>query len=491
MKKLVIFFLVLVLVFGSQFALAKANSATSAANTLFDLGLFKGIGVNSAGDPIYDLGTEPTRAQALVMLIRLLGLEDEAIAGNWSHPFTDVPGWVQPYVGYAYENGLTLGISENTFGSDLVTNAKMYLTFVLRALKYSDSDSVADFSYDNTLAFANSIGLTDKEYPEFLRGDIAQISLAALGVKLKETGTTLIQMLVASGAVEEGKAIKAGLMQQQFKDGDIARIPAKYYGGYEAKLADIRTVYPQAAAILSTGHDGSHKVYSETYSEAEMEFLVSLNIAYIEKERNYTILADRSFFTFAKMYYSHYILDADFNILGLCYPKTQPSGRDYVETIYGNNGVDGAALYKMTKQTVDKALENYNSARIEVSKEGFEVPGYELPIHTVTVDGLPLGDNHYIKQMGIPPLVVSEYTLPDLERHMQRMMFDAFFLRDGGMKYDDGTMENPYFSAKFGGNRTEYAPKQYGITISKHSPTTLILVYEPTGKVIGYTIFNK
>ena len=45
------------------------------------------------------------------MLTRLLGAEKTALAGNWKHPFTDVPQWADKYVGWLYQNGLTKGVS--------------------------------------------------------------------------------------------------------------------------------------------------------------------------------------------------------------------------------------------------------------------------------------------------------------------------------------------------------------------------------------------
>ena len=34
------------------------------------------------------------------MFLRLLGEESDALAFNGTHPFTDVPGWLSPYVAY-------------------------------------------------------------------------------------------------------------------------------------------------------------------------------------------------------------------------------------------------------------------------------------------------------------------------------------------------------------------------------------------------------
>ena len=62
------------------------------AQMLYDLGLFKGT------DKGFALEKSMTRAEASVMLTRLLGAEKTALAGNWKHPFTDVPQWADKYV---------------------------------------------------------------------------------------------------------------------------------------------------------------------------------------------------------------------------------------------------------------------------------------------------------------------------------------------------------------------------------------------------------
>ena len=36
-------------------------------------------------------------------------MEDDAKASTATHPFTDVPGWADRYIAFAYENGLTKG----------------------------------------------------------------------------------------------------------------------------------------------------------------------------------------------------------------------------------------------------------------------------------------------------------------------------------------------------------------------------------------------
>ena len=98
------------------------------------MGMFKGT---EAG---LDLDRAPTRTEAAVMLVRLLGAEATANtqygAGTISHPFTDVPAWAAPYVAWLYQNKLANGLSSKLFGADEKCSTEMYCTFVLRSLGY-------------------------------------------------------------------------------------------------------------------------------------------------------------------------------------------------------------------------------------------------------------------------------------------------------------------------------------------------------------------
>lgn len=165
-------------------AFAASSEATAAAEKLYELGLFKGTGDNADGTPNFSLDRAPRRDEAVTMLVRLLGKEEEALAGSWNIPFPDVDDWAKPYVGYAYANGLTNGVEGNLFGSALTIDATQYLTFVLRALGYI---SGTDFKWNAAWELSDAIGLTDGRYNEasnksFTRGDVAIISCNSLGL---------------------------------------------------------------------------------------------------------------------------------------------------------------------------------------------------------------------------------------------------------------------------------------------------------------------
>lgn len=196
MKKTVKGIFSLVLAFTLVFAMlipayaASSSEAEIKATALKQLELFKGV-----SDTDFALNRAPTRTEALIMLIRAMGKESEALSGTWSHPFTDVPSWADKYVGYGYEKGLTKGVSATEFGTGNA-GSDMYLTFMLRALGYDDSKD--DFTWDAPDTLALSVGILPDgmDTTNFMRADVARISWAALEAKLKDGNQTLSQKLM-------------------------------------------------------------------------------------------------------------------------------------------------------------------------------------------------------------------------------------------------------------------------------------------------------
>jgi len=186
------------------------ESKGSYADRLNQLGLFAGTAKG------YELERAPTRLEGLAILVRLLGKDKEAQQLSSKEPsFQDVPKWGIGYVNYAYENGIAQGVSKQRFGSADAMDAAQYVTLVLRALGYQDSEG--DFVYKEALTKAASIGLVDDSLHKqlqkqaFQRGHAVQISYLALKQQLKGASSTLAQKLIQGGAITESAAEKAGL----------------------------------------------------------------------------------------------------------------------------------------------------------------------------------------------------------------------------------------------------------------------------------------
>ena len=189
LKRLITLFLVLCMLLVPISAAGRdLTEAESAAETLADLGVFKG------SDSGYELDRAPTRLESLIMLLRLLGEEDEALSCTLPCLFTDVKDWAWCYVAYAYDQGYTSGSQvdpeKGVYLFDVgPASAEMYLTFVLRALGYGS----ADFRWDDPWPLAEAVGILPEsvDRDKFLRADVALISLAALDAHLKDSGETL------------------------------------------------------------------------------------------------------------------------------------------------------------------------------------------------------------------------------------------------------------------------------------------------------------
>ena len=179
------------------------------AETLKTLGLFVG------SDSGFELDRAPTRIEEVVMLIRLLGKEQEALSGSWTHPFDDIPVWsgdrANKYIGYAYQHNLANGIDTGKFGSDTPATAQMFATFMLRALGYNDNAALGatDFTYASALDFAMERGLIAGQgnIDGFDRGACVRIMEAAL--RQKKNGGDLLWRELASEGVFTEDAYKA------------------------------------------------------------------------------------------------------------------------------------------------------------------------------------------------------------------------------------------------------------------------------------------
>lgn len=171
------------------------------AYALKALGLFQGV-----SDIDLNLGGTPNRAQALVMMLRLMGLEADALAETGSHPFQDLDAcrWAEPYIGYAFRHGLTKGISTTEFGGTRSADGQTYLTFVLRALDYEEGP-FGDFLWNDPLPLARGVGLLPEQVwlEDFRRADVVSVSYAALSAKCSGRDVTLAQDLAERGVLTQ------------------------------------------------------------------------------------------------------------------------------------------------------------------------------------------------------------------------------------------------------------------------------------------------
>ena len=242
MKRTFSLFLALALLCGTLTlpASAAVTQPMTAANALYELDLFRGVGTLPSGRPDFALENTATRGEAAAMLTRLLGAEQEATSRHYQSPFTDT-GWAKDYIGYVYTKGITKGVSNTKVGTGSTITAAEFVTLVMRALGYSNVD------YKNPFSAAKAAGLTCSNKTPFTRGDMAVICCSALFCTMSGKTQTLSQQLVSSGTVQKTKAFYAELLNKY--DNFNATMPVEgdyltnYYPGLSAVSTNQKTIY--------------------------------------------------------------------------------------------------------------------------------------------------------------------------------------------------------------------------------------------------------
>ncbi len=246
---LLVFLLQTNVTYGAAAVVTQGTAYQKEADFLNSLGLFQGT---EAG---YELERVPNRTEAAVMLLRLLGKENSAKNHSSTGAFDDVPIWAEPYISYMYDNGLTQGVAERTFGATMPCDSKMYLTFVLRALGYDDTKG--DFTYDNSIAFARMQNLINSDYvlrlssSTFVRGDLAAISFWALFTEQKNNEQILLDKLIFENALSSENAKKYS---------NIYHTEQSLNLGYlnNVKNGTLNQAYVEKISIAAEGYPAQH-----------------------------------------------------------------------------------------------------------------------------------------------------------------------------------------------------------------------------------------
>lgn len=187
------------------------------ADSLNRLGLFLGT------ENGYELERTFTREEGAVMLVRLLGAEEQVKNTDYVSIFRDVEDgrWSENYVMYCYENNITKGTGADTFDPEAAMPADEFVTLVLRTLGYASAEPQT--AYQSAVEY----GLLDSEYVqklqsagEFLRDDMVYIAYRSLQTPTKE-GEILARVLQRDGVLTEEQAAQFDIYENAQNMDDI------------------------------------------------------------------------------------------------------------------------------------------------------------------------------------------------------------------------------------------------------------------------------
>ena len=218
-------------------ASALDGEALRSANTLAALNL-----VDSAGAAVdYNQNAPASRADAVLLLVRLAGAEKAATAAGGSTVFRDVPTSYAPYVAYAVRQGWVCGVSAVEFAPSRAITANARCAMLLRMLGYRES--ARDFTVPDAAAFAQHIGLVSRRYDGALtRGDVFEMMREALTFPYQNGSGTVIERLVESGTCTYATASALGLLDAELTVREAADrcTAAVFYYDTEIDIAVVR-----------------------------------------------------------------------------------------------------------------------------------------------------------------------------------------------------------------------------------------------------------
>ncbi|WP_265447800.1 Ig-like domain-containing protein [Acetivibrio straminisolvens] len=208
-------------------AFADSFSYEKEAEELYKLGLYKGT---SETEYVPNLEGKLDRQTGVVMLLRLFGQEDEALeipmeeaAATLAAKFSDaadIADWAQRQVAYAVEKGYVKGYPDGTFGPNADLNGLAFCSLILQQLGYD-----GDFVYDEAAYKLQQFGgLTEEQAKIFNskeginRDSMVGIAYSALQAVYKETGKTVIEVLVENGNVDKELALEIGVLLKPIKE---------------------------------------------------------------------------------------------------------------------------------------------------------------------------------------------------------------------------------------------------------------------------------
>lgn len=180
------------------FSVFSFNVSADVVNPQVEAGEFlKTLGVIK-GDEKGDLKAQSdlTREEALVILIRMLGKEEQSQSAGVHSGFSDVEPthWAAKYITFGKEQGLTNGMGDGTFGLAKKVTTKQFVTFMLRALSHT-----ADWAKEDIMQKSANLGLLKDvnalENNDIIRGDVFIIMKNALNTVVNNDTVTLIEKL--------------------------------------------------------------------------------------------------------------------------------------------------------------------------------------------------------------------------------------------------------------------------------------------------------
>ncbi len=251
------------------------NQYTQNVQRLSDFGI-----INGFSDGSFRPDETLTRAQFAKIIVCMLDKEDEAKSNSVVTPFFDVDQfyWAVPYINYVSKNAIIKGYTDGSFHPESELTLAEAVTVLLRTLGYNE-ENVGYYWPDNYMDQANSMGLTNSvmagAYEPITRLETAILVDNALftdknGTKdefIKSLGYSLVEDAVIVATSAEDETLKS----TEIKLGDDSIYESKGFSGFTAMSYAENLVIDEDGYVVSvqgyhSGADGIAQIQNQGYN---------------------------------------------------------------------------------------------------------------------------------------------------------------------------------------------------------------------------------
>lgn len=276
---------------------AEDASYNEAVEVMADLGLLKGYEDGSFGPD-----KTITRAEFAAVVVRMLGMEDQAAGASANTIFNDVPAneWYAGYVQIANQRGIIAGYGDGNFGPNDEVLYEQAVKMIVCALGYAPKFENVPNAYPTSyLAQANTseitVGAAGKIGDKATRAIVARLAYNALDVKLMDQ--------TSFGKDYEYATIEGTLLSDYLKIAKVeANVSAKYFDAKKAdkvqlEVTDSDDIYAKIDNDFKVTYDSDKKQY--VYPKNDFYFADGVelkkgytSVAYIDvSDDDYTVLS--------------------------------------------------------------------------------------------------------------------------------------------------------------------------------------------------------
>ncbi len=266
-------------------AFAATSQEIAAGAKLKEYGVLTG---NTQGDLLLDL--ELDREDMIVLLSRLMGVEEEAAATENTHGWDDVTDpFYHGYISWAKNEGLTKGVGDGSkFGYDQKMTVQELLQFQLRALGY-------EVEWNDVPAKAVELGLVaegEDMAVNATRGKMAVVTLQALNTPVNGENIVLgaklgIEDFIPDVGILSFNAVGAKKLEVKFAsavDTEEAKVTVKR-GTVTVNVSDIKWSSDKKVATIETASrlvEGTYTVSVEGVAEEALTASVDVENEKVE-----------------------------------------------------------------------------------------------------------------------------------------------------------------------------------------------------------------